>query len=620
MKRTAILLLVMSLLLTACSGITAPKTTDAPTVTEPSILVPTQPTMESVTTSTAEPTSELPTVPTAPAPPETEPPAPETTEPEPTPTTWKVYTDWSAYEPYAGSGAKYTRLHSGDLDHFEPSEDYGLVFPYRAAAQILDEYCWETQYTYGLADRNGRILTDGIYYGADLIIVGDPEPRSYWRVSRMIDRETFRERFPDLEYGEWEAELPLVYGLISLDGRVVMDCAYPRLYPVGDTILRENGGGRFDFTILNADLEPLCTGEDIFGSVECDEWDLDYADGFFLASTVDSHQDSSYNDVYENWAAWFCDETGTRVLGPYAYASNFSEGLAFVSPDGEHCGYIDKNGDWVIPPVYRCEAPEWFPYWHENETQNGIVILRAEDEAVVVLDRNGREVFRQKQGAVSYRADYADCGFVLYARVEVGGYSFEYPDYYDPEGYRLVSGGQCLRCVGERTFLDYDEETGLARFFTPEGTLLSFEADQDLLAHWNYSDFLEKGVCKRGSELLLGWYLDPYAEGGTMLFLTEDFSEVIEVPPPTSPAPESSYSLRYTRHCWDLITLEPWYFCWTGTGWEGRTESGGRAKIPLRAWDFDVMGDVICAYTDSATYLLSRGGEPLFCYPFDAGD
>ena len=609
MKRTAILLLALALLLAACSGPSVPESTEAPTVPEPPISVPTQPTAEPVTASAAEPTTE----PTEPTSTETQPPAtetaePETTEPEPTPTTWQVYTDWSAYAPYAGSGAKYTRLRPGALDRFEASEDYGTVFPYRAAAQILEEYYWEIEYTYGLADRNGRILTDGIYYDADLIIVGDPEPRSYWRVSRMIDRETFRERFSNLEYGEWDAELPLVYGLISLDGRVVMDCVYPRLYAVGDVLLRENGGGRFDFTILNADLEPLCTGEDIFRDVECDEWDLDYAEGLFLASTVDSHQDSSYNDVYENWAAWFCDETGTRVLGPYAFAMNFSEGLALVSPDGEHCGYIDKNGTWVIPPVYRCDAPEWFPYWQENETQNGIVILRAEDDAVVVLDRNGREVFRQKQGAVSYRAAYADCGFVLSTTVEVFGSSFTYPDYYDPEGNLLVSGGKHLRCVDERTFRDYDEESGLVRFFTPEGTLLTFETDRDRIGNWPYNDFLTKGVCKRGSDLLLGWYVDREVEGESRYFITEDFSEVIEVSPPTTPAP-GNYGAQYARSCRDLSTREPWYFCWTGTAWEGRTESGGRARIPLRAWEFDVIGALILARTDDATCLLTRGGE-----------
>ena len=46
MKRITILFLVLTLLLTACSGITAP--TDAPTVTEPPIPVPTQPTTEAI--------------------------------------------------------------------------------------------------------------------------------------------------------------------------------------------------------------------------------------------------------------------------------------------------------------------------------------------------------------------------------------------------------------------------------------------------------------------------------------------------------------------------------------------------------------------------------------------
>ena len=551
---------------------------------------------------------------------QTEPPAPETTEPEPAPTTWQVYTDWSAYAPYAGSGARYTRLRSGALDRFEPSEDYGLVFPYKAAAQILDDdYGWETQYTYGLADRNGRVLTDGIYYDADLIIVGDPEPRSYWRVSRMIDGETFRERFPDLEYGEWDAELPLVYGLISLDGRVVMDCAYPRLYPIGDTILRENGGGRFDFTLLNADLEPLCTGEDIFGGVECDEWDLDYAEGLLLASTADRLYHSYSWDDYEliNRAAWFCDETGTRVLGPYALASTFREGLACVSPDGEHCGYIDKTGAWVVSPVYCYDREDWYADWWKLCYHNGITILHTEDEAIVVLDRNGEELFRHRKGNVFCWASYTACGFVVNSEVVFGGDSFLYKDYYDPEGNLLASGDKSLQCLNETTFQEYDKVGRQLRVFTPERTLLTLETKLDVDEDWTYSGLLTKGVCKRGSDLLLGWYVNREAEGEPRRFITADDYEVIEVPSPASPMPFEGYDNSYLR---DFITREPWYFCWTGTAWEGRTESGGRAKIPLRALNFDVMGEVICAYTDSATYLLTRGGETVFCYVCDVGD
>jgi hypothetical protein len=43
---------------------------------------------------------------------------------------------------------------------------------------------------------------------------------------------------------------------------------------------------------------------------------------------------------------FFIDKTGATVLGPYDFAWDFSEGLAYVEDEGRR-GFIDSNGDWV---------------------------------------------------------------------------------------------------------------------------------------------------------------------------------------------------------------------------------------------------------------------------------
>jgi hypothetical protein len=43
----------------------------------------------------------------------------------------------------------------------------------------------------------------------------------------------------------------------------------------------------------------------------------------------------------------FIDNTGATVLGPYEWAYDFSEGLAYVE-DGGRRGFIDKSGGWVV--------------------------------------------------------------------------------------------------------------------------------------------------------------------------------------------------------------------------------------------------------------------------------
>jgi hypothetical protein len=53
------------------------------------------------------------------------------------------------------------------------------------------------------------------------------------------------------------------------------------------------------------------------------------------------------------YPSYFLDTTGTTVLGPFDFALDFSEGLAYVEW-GDRCGYVDKTGDRVI------ELPEGF--------------------------------------------------------------------------------------------------------------------------------------------------------------------------------------------------------------------------------------------------------------------
>jgi len=57
-----------------------------------------------------------------------------------------------------------------------------------------------------------------------------------------------------------------------------------------------------------------------------------------------------------NYKNGYIDKTGKMVIPPsFDYASDFSEGLVYVTPYGDKKfkkGYIDKSGNFVIKPRF----------------------------------------------------------------------------------------------------------------------------------------------------------------------------------------------------------------------------------------------------------------------------
>ena len=115
----------------------------------------------------------------------------------------------------------------------------------------------------------------------------------------------------------------------------------------------------------------------------------------------------------------------------------------------------------------------------------------------------------------------------------------------------------------------------------------------------------------------MGWYGDMTADRTERIFIPDDASEVITF---REPAPPSAYTDRCFLSAEDLITGETWYFCWTGTSWEGRTETGERWTVPLRAVELQPAGNVLYAFSEDASVLLTREGETVFHCPIDGED
>lgn len=84
----------------------------------------------------------------------------------------------------------------------------------------------------------------------------------------------------------------------------------------------------------------------------------------------------------------------------FAVAHPFSEGLAAASLDGKTYGYIDKTGEFVIPPIYDCAALRKL-VWQAREGEdaykmfhNGYALVAdAEENRMTYIDKTGKELF-----------------------------------------------------------------------------------------------------------------------------------------------------------------------------------------------------------------------------------
>ena len=543
MKRTAALFFVLALLLTACT----PAPSEEPAVTDP--------------------------------------PAPSySAQGTPTAGGVLVWTDPSAYR-YSGSAAKYTRLREGPLVLFEPSCDYGAVYPYAAARLFTSGRngdSSEVSARYGLVDASGRILTDGIYLNVEPLTAYSSEamanvPLPYWLVSTAAVEEVQFESAPGETYTE---VCPVTrYGVISMDGSFMLPVGYTHISVSNNAFVCYRDWSHSSMEVIDGAGRVLFTSEDLFG----DE-DIDYVmvwsseEGLFLIETWDYDWNGQY---------WFCGNRGERVLGPYAEAAGFQDGLACVSLDREAYGYIDVTGAFVIEPKFR----------ELSTFQNGRAI-QSTTQSPVVIDTAGNVVFTAAPGLWDFKSE--PCG---YSGSDYEGGTI----YYDPSGGVLAVLGRFSRCLDENTFCE-GEYGGPARVFRLDGPELAIPE--------LYS--LKPGMTVLDGKAVKGYLGDEEREDGTRwYFVPEDLSAVLEIGDHGRPTPDTAETVYHTQ---DQHGGGKWYLTWNGTAWDAVNEAGEVRTIPLRADSLTLRGDRIMALTDRACVYVDWEGNVLFSYPLDSED
>lgn len=431
MKRVFALSLAALLVLSACGGpggeTPAPPDTPAPA--------------ETVT----------PAPPDTPAPADAGAPSPEVS-PAASPSTWSVYADWSALEPYEPPELIYRRWYEEPVRELRPLDGgYGVLVPYVGSAPP-DMY-WGGVYEYGLMTMDGAIVVDTAYSDVYRLSVEEAGERTRLPVLALMTTEPFLDeegwthgiqRFGAAALdGSWS--IPTQYdGIIafSSDGFFLWEEGVVRTYGTDGQLRHSvpysnvNVLGNFEFERLDgevlADLDGttlrlinLTTGESV--NVEGISDMIYPGDGLFPVQAADS-------------GLWGCVDTAGRWAVPPKYEEVWYVGSGLVQAiTGGAYIYVDREGNeysadprppqpspepdgwdiWVSPIEDSYTGETWYlrnlypanrPGYHIEDAQGkvlgnitvessrcGVVnglFLNIDGETAGYKDRDGNWVFR----------------------------------------------------------------------------------------------------------------------------------------------------------------------------------------------------------------------------------
>lgn len=149
----------------------------------------------------------------------------------------------------------------------------------------------------------------------------------------LVGKETNlggRNRKGEIVFGETK------HGIINRSGKVVLPFVYDYLaWLPNDTISATKGNKSM---VLDRQLKPIMS--------------------FDRNTFINWWSDGRYHGTVNVWSAerqrsQFFDETGHKVGPEFVRISDFHGNHAVVWTDREHCGLIDRSGNWILPPKYK---------------------------------------------------------------------------------------------------------------------------------------------------------------------------------------------------------------------------------------------------------------------------
>lgn len=328
-----------------------------------------------------------------------------------------VFTNWSHLTEYAPPENLYSRLQAGPMEKLAPSKDHGRLLPFEGeSVYSAGEYAWQVGSKYGLVTMDGCIVLDPVCSNIYRLSNYDYAGNTTTYYDMLVLEKTVYD--PETAYDEWNRGYTTVYALAALDGSWVTDFAFSSIY------------GSAAGAICCRDYEEnlaVCYGED--GGVVFDtaDWPLrEQMENYTLYSLM--YYAEGYAPVQLKDGSWvFVDLQGGTLDAADGerldWAYGFSCGVAAVEVDGL-MGYIDKAGQWAVEPQYR----------YVNNFSHDRAIVTTPEGTCYAIDPTGRRLYEFPGDAMLEPTE--DGGYCYYVYID------NESKYYD-ENFELVTiGGQ----------------------------------------------------------------------------------------------------------------------------------------------------------------------------------
>ncbi len=282
-----------------------------------------------------------------------------------------VYTDWSKLESYRPDRGLYTRYYDRPVDRLLAVEGGygGPLVPFVGSRQGGADG-WGSLIKYGLATADGTVVCDPVYRSV------------YTENGCLVLRRI----------GVWA--VPDRVTVAAPDGSWVLESEYRAVWSMSDgrLLLADTAGGLW-FCDGSGALTPSPLNEELARRQEAD-WEALLERGSFYDGT----------GIFPEWErseSWLLNAaTGeVKCLPDVAYCYGWPDGdpLAVAQSADEKWGYLDRNGDWAIPPQFRwagefrgdCAEAELAEGGSALIDRSGRVVARIQGSLYTATDRNG---------------------------------------------------------------------------------------------------------------------------------------------------------------------------------------------------------------------------------------
>lgn len=261
-----------------------------------------------------------------------------------------VYTDWSKLEEYEPQGPIPARYHEAHMDRLIPRDDYGPLVPFPGAHQQERQFDGNYHYRYGLMTLDGRVVVDAVYDSIVPLASYDMDRRS----SRPLPLFLMKRFVEDPAETEGYREEHL---LAAADGSWVTEDYSLPWYGLDGPVLLAGEDGMLVATRTGDALVLLgMDGREIY---RWGQGELPALRGEEKIQKLTCGWQDGLGLVWDRE-----EEKGYILDGPRVVEmdvplepdqqidlAHFHDGLIRVVEHGRW-GYLDHNGDFAIPPQY----------------------------------------------------------------------------------------------------------------------------------------------------------------------------------------------------------------------------------------------------------------------------